>query len=219
MHDKLDENNTLKSELVVEFKNKYNLLLTDIERYKFRQDSSKGFAIKQNRNSQMILSDLQILNSLLDDNLQRIDKFLVDSSPNEYLELKKIFNNVFKRIMQAINNSHEALKETRSDYYGFEKKLNKKNSAVNARIWKKERNNTLSSILSWSISLVSLRDMAEKKYFKNYNKKYIEEYQNFIDYLMTRPNYYSYLTAEEQINETEINKNIKKELKKSKHQN
>lgn len=216
MHERLDEKNTLESNLVIEFKKKYNLLLTDIEKYRFREDSSKGFATKQNRNSQMILSDLQILNGLLDDNLQRIDRFLVDSNSNEYLDLKKIFNNVFKRIIQVIDNSREALKEARSDYYDFEKKPNKKNSAVNARIWKKERNNTLSSILSWSITLVSLRDMAEQKYFKNYDKDYIETYQHFIDYLMTRPNYYSYLKAEEQINETEINKNIKR---KSKHSN
>ena len=217
MHERLDENNNLKSDLVVEFKNKYNLLLTDIERYKFRQDSSKGFAAKQNRNSQMILSDLQILNGLLNDNLQRIDKFLVNSNPNEYLDLKKIFNNIIKSIIQAINNSREALKEARSDYYDFEKKPNKKNSAVNARIWKKERNNTLSEILSWSISLVSLRNMAEPKYFKNFDRDYIEAYQHFIYYLMTRPNYYSYLNAGEQINETENNKNIKRELKKTKH--
>lgn len=219
MHERLDEKNTLESDLVVEFKKKYNLLLTDIEKYRFREDSSKGFATKQNRNSQMILSDLQILNGLLDNNLQRIDKFLVDSNPNEYLDLKKIFNNVFKRIIQVIDNSREALKEARSDYYDFEKKPNKKNSAVNARIWKKERNNTLSEILSWSISIVSLRDMAEQRYFKNFDKGYIEAYQNFIDYLMTRPNYYSYLNAEEQINETENNKNIKRELKKTKHSN
>lgn len=231
MHERLDEYNILKSETVVEFKNKYNLLLTDIENYKFRENSSKGFAVKQNRNSQMILSDMQMLNAILDETLQRIDNFFVESNQNEYTKLKDIIDIIVKRYINEINNSREMLQEAMYEYYDyrnnpnrFENNPNKKNSAVRARIWKKERNNALSNILRWSINLISLRDMVEKTYFKNFDSKYIEKYQEFIDYLSSRSNYYSYFNTEEQIDETKKNKDKKRKLKvndrlKSKHSN
>ena len=61
MHEKLDEFNNLKSEIVIEFKNAFNYLLETIKKYKFREDSSKGFAIKQNKNSMLILSGLKVI--------------------------------------------------------------------------------------------------------------------------------------------------------------
>ena len=210
MHEKLDEFNNLKSEIAIEFKNAFNYLLETIKKYKFREDSSKGFAIKQNRNSILILSDLQMLNGIINDTLQYIDTFLIKINSDEFLNKNTQY--ILKQYINRINSISSLLNDAMYEYYDDSKSINKPNSAVRARMWKKERNNALSYILHVSIGLIDIRNSIRLLY-QDYNDKFITEYQEFLDYLTKRPNYYSYFTVDEQRNYTEVNKKTKKKLK------
>lgn len=210
MHEKLDEFNNLKNEMTIEFKNTFNYLLETIKKYKFREDSSRGFAIKQNKNSMLILSDLQILNGMINDTLQYIDSFLVESNSDEFLNKNTQY--ILKQYINRIYSISSLLNDAMYEYYDDSKSINKPNSAVRARIWKKERNNALSYILHVSIGLIDIRSSIRFLY-QDYNDKSIIEYQRFLDYLTKRPNYYSYFTVDEQREYTENNRKIKKELK------
>ena len=210
MHEKLDEFNNLKSEIVIEFKNAFNYLLETIKKYKFREDSSKGFAIKQNKNSMLILSDLQILNGIINDTLQYIDSFLVESNSDEFLNKNTQY--ILKQYINRIYSISSLLNDAMYEYYDDSKSINKSNSAVRARNWKKERNDALSYILHVSIGLIDIRSSI-RLFCHDYNDKSITEYQEFLDYLTKRPNYYSYFTVDEQREYTESNRKIKKELK------
>lgn len=212
MHERLDEFNNLKSEIIIEFKKSYNKLLDKINNYKFRENSSKGFSVNQNRNSRLILSDLQILNGKLDDTLKYIDSFLVKGSSNEYLARKNIIGYILKEYIDRFDSISSLLDEAMYEYYDDSRSINKTNRAVRARLWKKERNNALSYILHVSIGLIDIRSSIGLL-CSDFNDKFIIDYQEFLKYLSDRPNYYSYFTAEEQHEETENNKRIKRELK------
>lgn len=210
MHEKLDEFNNLKNEMTIEFKNAFNYLLETIKKYKFREDSSGGFAVKQNKNSMLILSDLQILNGMINDTLQYIDSFLVESNSDEFLNKNTQY--ILKQYINRIYSISSLLNDAMYEYYDDSKSINKPNSAVRARIWKKERNDALSYILHVSIGLIDIRNSIRLLYH-DYNDNFIVEYQRFLDYLAKRPNYYSYFTVDEQREYTENNRKIKKELK------
>ena len=210
MHDELDEFNNLKNDIAIEFKKSYNFLLETIKKYKFREESSKGFAIRQNRNSMLILSDLQILNSKLDDTLQYIDSFLVERNSDECSNIKY----VLKQYIDRINSMSSLLNEAMYEYYDDSRSIYKTNSSVRVREWKKERNNALSYILHVSIGLIDIRNSI-RLLRHDFNDKFITEYQEFLEYLSGRPNYYSYFTVDEQRGYTENNRKVKKELKLS----
>jgi len=210
MYEELDEFNQLKSQIVIEFKKSYNRLLETIKKYKFRENSSKGFAAKQNRNSRIIVTDLQILNRILDSTLQYIDTFILQSGPTE--DLNKIIHYLLNQYINGMNSTDTLLNDAMYEYYDDSKSIVKKNSAVRARDWKKERNSALSYVLHISIGLLDIKNSL-RLYINDYDSKFINEYQEFIEYLTSRPNYYSYFTADEQLEETKNNKERKRKLK------
>ncbi len=210
MHEELDEFNNLKSQMTIEFKESYNRLLKTIKKYKFRENSSKGFAVKQNRNSMLILSDLQILNRLLDSTLQYIDTFIIQSDSNECLN-KKIYY-LLNQYINGMNSTGTLLNDAMYEYYDDSQSIFKKNSGARVRDWKKERNGALSYILRVSIGLLDIKNSL-RLYINDYDNKFIDEYQEFIEYLTSRPNYYSYFTVDEQLEETKNNKERKRKLK------
>jgi len=63
-----------------------------------------------------------------------------------------------------------------------------------------------------SIGLLDIKNSL-RLYINDYDSKFINEYQEFIEYLTSRPNYYSYFTADEQLEETKNNKERKRKLK------
>ncbi len=210
MHEELDEFNNLKSQMTIEFKESYNRLLKTIKKYKFRENSSKGFAVKQNRNSMLILSDLQILNRLLDSTLQYIDTFIIQSDSNEGLN-KKIYY-LLNQYINGMNSTGTLLNDAMYEYYDDSQSIFKKNSGARVRDWKKERNGALSYILRVSIGLLDIKNSL-RLYINDYDNIFIDEYQEFIEYLTSRPNYYSYFTVDEQLEETKNNKERKRKLK------
>ena len=210
MHEKLDEFNNLKSEITIEFKESYNRLLKTIKKYNFRENSSKGFAVKQNRNSRIILADLQILNRILDSTLQYIDTFIIQNGPNEYLNKKTHY--LLNQYINGMNSRGTLLNDAMYEYYDDSQSIFRKNSSVRVRNWKKERNGALSYILRVSIGLLDIKNSL-RLYINDYDNKFIDEYQEFIEYLTSRPNYYSYFTVDEQLEETKNNKERKRKLK------
>ena len=210
MHEELDEFNNLKSQMAIEFKESYNRLLKTIKKYKFRENSSKGFAVKQNRNSMLILSDLQILNRILDNTLQYIDTFIIQSGPNEYLNKKTCY--LLNQYINGMISTGTLLNDAMYEYYDDSQNILRKNSGVRVRNWKKERNGALSYILRVSIGLLDIKNSL-RLYINDYDNKFIDEYQEFMEYLTSRPNYYSYFTVDEQIEETRNNKERKRKLK------
>lgn len=215
MHDKLDEYNILKSEIVVEFKESYNKLLEEIRKYKFREDSSKGFAVKQNRNSQIILSDIQILNGIVTEILQLIDTYIKEH-PDGYYTEKNIAYNSLKLYIKKLNDASIKLYNSMLEYYDDTRSKELKNSSKRARNWKQERNNALSVLLGVVSGLSIVGNMVKSQCQNNYKIYPTNNFQDFINYLATRPNYYSYKTLDEQHDITTIYKSIK-QRKKQKH--
>jgi len=215
MHEVLDEYNNLKSEITIEFKKAYNILLVNIKKYKFDENSKKGFATKQNKNSRAILSDLQILNSLLDDILKFIDDLFTKTNPNDFIELKETTTNELKSCINNIYFNCTLLSEAMYAYYDGNIIPDSKNSSARARNWKKERNNTLANILEISFHLLGLRNKIEVSCYGNYDYKINEDFKSFLDYLSSRPNYYSYMTTEMQNTEAKKNKSKKRILKET----
>lgn len=232
MHEKIDENNKLKSDIMIEFKESYNRLLETIKKYKFKENSSRGFAAKQNRNNRLILHDLQMLNGKLDEILQYIDSFIIESNsdkyivsdknifergtsqylvnrvvpmiphklskgictlnPNDYSEEKTIIDNSLKLCIRHMNDADKKTNDAMYTYY-YDTEENQKNSAVRARIWKKEKNNALHIIINVATILSIMGDMINNISVNNSKINSVESIQRFMDYLSKGPNYYSYL--------------------------
>ena len=215
MHEVLDEYNNLKSEITIEFKNAYNILLDTIKKYKFDENSKKGFATKQNKNSRMILSDIQVLNGILDDILKYIDNFFTKTNPNDFIEMKETTNYELKAYINKIYLNCTLLSEAMYAYYDGNKMPESKNSSARVRNWKQERDNALANILEISFHLLGLRNNIEVSCYGSYDYRINESFESFHKYLESRSYYYSFLNTDMHHTETERNKTRKRLLKEN----
>ena len=181
----------LNKNITKEIEQSLEILLQELNNYKFQPIKENSYGYNQNKTNEQILRELSILKPTIIVYLNNIYQYIkTNNNPNYIEKLVSLKNN--------LDNSIEYLKEAREEYYTTWEHQKKYGNYINLigqnnKNWKKERNNACKTILNLYKELHKLNNIILNKK-TNIN----------LNIIKNSPNYYCYLSN----NEKEIIKKL-----------